>query len=318
MGKCCFEIYLWRRFCDLFNEYPFRRAPAFVIPKGAVRSKASEPGGIPTVERTVPFGMTKAVGQKMRSQHSAVESPGESVKKQFEYMKKLALPVLLGISLLWGCSKSMLYSPSLNLSNKPLKEKELDLQGGVELMPEARTEILGGNKTTLGVSGQVGYGFSDKFSLGVKGWIDAQGREDAARFGVALQGVVTRMTGPAKRLLLVPRIGLAFWGDQITGYGLGASAVFQKELSDQTAWHFGAGFAWGFRYLNEDINAAGENKIPMGLGLLGHIGFAWEFAPGLRLSVEATPLYQINTFDKNQQFIVSPQLGLGYTFRREN
>jgi len=233
-------------------------------------------------------------------------------------MKKLTLPVLLGIVLLWSCSKSVVYSPSLNLSNKPLKEKELDLQGGVELMPEARTENLGGSKTTFGVSGQIGYGFSDKFSLGVKGWIDAQGREDAARFGVALQGVVAHMTGPTKRLLLVPRIGLAFWGDQIAGYGLGASAVFQKELSEITAWHFGAGLAWGFRYLNEDTNAAGENKIPMGFGLLGHIGFAWEFAPGLRLSADATPLYQINTFDKNQQFMVSPQLGLGYTFRQGN
>jgi hypothetical protein len=254
----------------------------------------------------------------MRSQHSAVESPGESVKKQFEYMKKLTLPVLLAMLLLWSCSKSMVYSPSLNLPNKPLKEKELDLQGGVELMPEARTENLGGNKTTFGVSGQIGYGFSDKFSLGVKGWIDAQGREDAARFGVALQGQVVNTISSTNRLVLVPRIGLAFWGDQITGYGLGASAVFQKEFSERTAWHFGAGLAWGFRYLNEDINAAGENKVPMGFGLLGHLGFAWEFAPGLRLSAEAVPLYQINTFDKNQQFIVSPQLGLGYTFRREN
>ncbi len=233
-------------------------------------------------------------------------------------MIKLIIPVLLGIVLLWSCSKSMVYSPSLNLSNKPLREKELDLQGGVELMPEARTENLDGSKTTFGVSGQIGYGFSDKFSLGVKGWIDAQGREDVARFGVALQGQVVKITGPTNRLLLVPRIGLAFQGDQIAGYGLGSSAVFQKTLSGRTAWHFGAGLAWGFRYLDRDTNAAGENKIPMGFGLLGHIGFVWEFAPGLRLSAEATPLYQINTFDKNQQFMVSPQLGLGYTFRRDN
>lgn len=231
-------------------------------------------------------------------------------------MKKLFRVVLPCILLLGSCTKSMVYSPSLNLPNKPIREKEIDIQGGVELMPEARAENLGGSPTTFGVNGQIGYGFSDKFSLGVKGWIDAQGREGATRFGVALHGQVVRATGPTKRLVIMPRIGLALQGDQIAGYGLGASAVFQKEFSEQVAWHIGGGLAWGFRYLNEDINAAGENKIPMGFGLLGHLGLAWEFAPGLRLGVEATPLYQINTFDENQQFIVSPQLGLGYTFRR--
>lgn len=58
-------------------------------------------------------------------------------------MKKLILPVLLGIDMLCGCSKNTVYSPSLSLSNKPLKENELDLQGGIELLPEARAENLG-------------------------------------------------------------------------------------------------------------------------------------------------------------------------------
>jgi len=54
----------------------------------------------------------------------------------------------------------------------------------------------------------------------------------------------------------------------------------------------------------------------MGYGLLFNSGFVWDMTQSLRLNVEINPIYQINTFDKKQQFIVSPTIGFGYTFHK--
>ncbi|MGB3549031.1 MAG: hypothetical protein WBA17_18800, partial [Saprospiraceae bacterium] len=67
------------------------------------------------------------------------------------------LTTLLLLAALTSCSPSLIYSPSINLTNESLKSGEIDLSGGVELLPETRPDAIRGNQTTLGVSGQLAY-----------------------------------------------------------------------------------------------------------------------------------------------------------------
>ncbi|MBK8626642.1 MAG: hypothetical protein IPN86_14065 [Saprospiraceae bacterium] len=54
----------------------------------------------------------------------------------------------------------------------------------------------------------------------------------------------------------------------------------------------------------------------MGFGLLFNTGIVWDISPSLRLNMEINPVYQINTFENNQKFVISSTLGFGYTFHK--
>lgn len=222
------------------------------------------------------------------------------------------------IGLLTSCSRSLVYSPSINLTNKPLKEKEIDLQGGAELLPETRPEELQGNQTTLGLSGQFSYGFSDKFNLTIKGWADIEGRESLIRSGYSLNGQIIKVLSERDRVIILPRIGIALNGNDITGYGLGTSMIYQNSINQKLSWYGGAGLLWGFRYLEKDINSDNEEKIPMGFGVVGNLGLVWQLSNHLRLNCELNPIYQINPFDNNSQILLTPSLGIGYTINRKS
>jgi len=199
------------------------------------------------------------------------------------------------------------------LTNQPIQEKEIDLQGGVELLPEARPEELKGNQTTFGLSGQLSYGFSEKFNLTIKGWADTEGRENLIRSGYSLNGQFIKILSERKRVILLPRIGFALNGNDITGYGLGTSMIYQNSINQNFSWYGGAGLLWGFRYLEKETNKENEEKLPMGFGIIGNLGIGWQLSNSIRLNCELNPIYQINTFDENSQILLSPSIGIGYT-----
>ena len=227
------------------------------------------------------------------------------------------IQILIIIGLLTSCSKSLVYSPSINLTNQPIQEKEIDLQGGVELLPEARPEELKGNQTTFGLSGQLSYGFSEKFNLTIKGWADSEGRENLFRSGYSLNGQLIKILSERKRVILIPRIGFALNGNEITGYGLGTSMIYQNSINQNFSWYGGAGLLWGFRYLEKETNNENEEKLPMGFGIVGNLGIGWQLSNSIRLNCELNPIYQINTFDDNTQILLSPSIGIGYTIDRK-
>lgn len=226
--------------------------------------------------------------------------------------------VIIGVTFLAGCSQSLVYSPAVNIPNKPLREDEVDLQGGVEMLPEARAENIGGNMTTFGLSGQVGYGFTDNFNMTVRGWADIEEREDYSRSGFALNAQFVKQLNLTSSLIIVPRAGIAMYGDAVDGHGFGLSVFYHKELSEKLGFYGGAGGIWGFHQLMEkDRNEKGVVRAQMGFGVISNIGISWQFFDNFRLNCEINPLYQINSFDQNEQFIVAPQIGVGYIFRSE-
>ncbi len=231
-------------------------------------------------------------------------------------LKEITLIMFIG--LLSSCSKSLVYSPSINLTNQPIKEKQIDLQGAFELLPEARPEELGGSPITAGVSGQISYGFTERFNLTLKGWGDISSREPSIRTGYSLTGQFIKLYSEQNRLIILPRIGMALSGSDIAGYGLGLSTIYQSNINEKLSWYAGGGLIWGFRYLSKDFNRANEIKLPMGIGIMGNLGIGWQISKNFRLNCELNPIYQINTFDRNSQFLLSPSIGIGYTLNRKS
>ena len=229
-----------------------------------------------------------------------------------------SVTIILLIVLSTSCSKSLVYSPSVNLTNQPLKEKELDLQGGIEMLPETRPEELKEAQTTFGMSGQLLYGFTDNFSLGIKGWADLEGRENLIRTGFSLNAQFQKTIDENNRIIILPRIGMALNGNEISGYGIGTSVIYQNVISQKLSWYGGLGLLWGFRYLEKDPNYQNEEKIPMGFGFIGNLGLGYQLSNTFRLNCELSPIYQINTFDENSQLLLSPTVGIGYTLKRKN
>lgn len=229
-------------------------------------------------------------------------------------MKYIWIVILLGM--FTSCSTSLVYSPSINLANQPLKEKEIDLHAGVELLPETRPEELKGNQTTLGASAQLSYGFTDKFNLTAKGWADIEYRENRFRSGYSISGQFINSISENSRVIILPRIGFALNEDNIEGYALGTSIIYQKSINKNFSLYGGAGVLWGFRHLEKETNFEGEEKMPMGFGIVGNFGLGWQLSNNFRLNCELIPIYQINTFENSSQMIVSPTIGIGYTINK--
>lgn len=227
------------------------------------------------------------------------------------------ITILVLIVLLSSCAKSLVYSPSVNLTNQPIQEKEIDLQGGVELLPETRPEELEGSQTTFGFNGQLSYGFSEKFNLTIKGWADLEGREALIRSGYSLNGQFIKTLNERRRIIILPRVGIALNGNDISGYGLGSSVIYQNSINQRFSWYSGAGLLWGFRYLEKESNSNNEEKLPMGFGIVGNLGLGCQLSSSIRLNCELNPIYQINTFDENSQILLSPSVGIGYTIKRK-
>jgi len=202
------------------------------------------------------------------------------------------------------------------MTNSPLNDGDVDLQGGIEMLPESRPEKLGGSNNTLGLNGQLSYGFSNNFNLTMKGWVDIQGREIYHRHGYSIGAQFVKKIDDKSRRIVLPRFGIAFNDGNVAGYGIGGSIIYQSTINDNLSWYGGAGFAWGFRYLEKDLNFNDEEKLPMGFGVLGNLGLGWNLSHSLRLNFELSPIYQLNSFDDNSQFLLAPSVGMGYTIRQ--
>lgn len=203
------------------------------------------------------------------------------------------------------------------MPQKILKEGELDFSGGIELMPEARAEELGGRSTTIGLNGQMSYALKNQFIISTKSWLDVEGRENYFRSGHSLSAQIIKPKTNQSRFIILPRIGVALNDDDIKGYGIIASIFYHEEMSERFSFYFGGGVLWGFQNLGRSTNSNGEDKIPMGLELIGHTGIAVDLSKGFRLNVEITPIIQLNSFDENYQVILSPQVGFGFTLKRK-
>jgi hypothetical protein len=199
------------------------------------------------------------------------------------------------------------------LATQALSEKQLDLQGGLEMMPEARPDQVEGAGLTTGVSGRLSYGFSDRFTMGLHAWGEVENRLGNFRGGYALQAQIYYPVSPGQQFIFIPKVGMVLNASTISGYGLEGALVYQKLFNPRFSAYAGGGLAVGIHELEKQQNIENELKIPMGMALIGHLGLSWQLTVHLRLNAEVHPIYQINSFDEVQHFLLSPHIGIGYT-----
>lgn len=229
-------------------------------------------------------------------------------------MKQLIIFALLAI-LVSSCAKSLTYSPSLNLPNQPLKKKEVDLQAGLELLPESKPDEINASNS-IGFHGTFSYGFSEKFNVSLKGWVDTGANSEGMRPGLSLTGQFIRQINPTSKLLIIPRIGTADMG---WGYGLSNSVVYHKSQTRKFNWYSGLGVGWGFYKLEKfSYNSNKAPEYPFGYIIMSHLGIGYNLSSSLRLNCELNPIYQINPFDEVNHLLFSPSVGLGYTLRSKS
>lgn len=232
------------------------------------------------------------------------------MKSSFIHSLRLFLLLLT----LVACSPSLTYSPSYNLSHGALEKDQVDLSGGIELLPETRPEKVNGVSTSLGYNLRVAYGFRENFNMNVKAWGDIRGPFSSSRGGYALSAQFIKELADNKRLLFIPRAGIATGGFNVDGFGIGFSTLRQHDLNERFSWYTGGGLIWGFNELESTENYLGQNEFPMGYALKANLGLAYQLGNHLRLNAELNPIFQLNPFDAVNHFIIAPSLNLGYTF----
>ena len=228
----------------------------------------------------------------------------------------------IGLVSLSSCAASLVYSPSIGLTTKPLKQGDIDLKGAAVLLPETRPSSIG-VQTTLGGEAHIAYGFTDKLALQVKGW--AAVKPDNVRMGYSLAGIRTLKETEKLRLILMPRVGIALNGNNIDGYGVELPLILQYNENANTTLFVGLGGAFGFSQLdkinkNADLASgiAGEAfKYPYGYAALLHTGLAYRLTRQFRINLELSSIYQLNTFDDRSHYLLSPNLAIGYTIGKK-
>lgn len=147
----------------------------------------------------------------------------------------------LGLLLGTSCTSSLIYSPTAGVPDKPLKQGEVSASGQFELLPETRPVVFEntGRNTSMGASLQLGYGFSNKFSLITRGSADVEGRLGALRTSYSLTGLYHWNLGNRSRIVWLNRAGISLNDNKVNGYGLQSVGLWQNDFSNR--WTFTAG-----------------------------------------------------------------------------
>ncbi len=162
-------------------------------------------------------------------------------------------------------------------------------------------------------------GFSERFNMSLKGWYDLEGRADTLRSGYSLAAHFIKRKTPASRVIIVPKIGITLRANVINGYGATTAVVYHRTVGNKVGWYGGLELGWGTHdFFKEWHHDRQKDIMPMGFAALAHLGIAGELFGGLRVNAEITPVYQFNYFDDNQQFMVSPQIGIGYVLNSKD
>jgi hypothetical protein len=200
-----------------------------------------------------------------------------------------------------------------------LTKNQLDVGGSMELLPETiQTNALSGNPMNIGLSGQITYGFTDKLNIGAR--ITSSFEENAFQFDGRTSAILTgQYKQPTSNglLIYIPRVGIALDANSIEGSGYGLSAIFHQVAAPKFAWYGGIGGFWGVYALQKVDNRYDEEKRQMGFGIVSNIGASYNLGDHLRANIEFNPTYHLNTFDEISSFVIAPQIGFGYTFKKK-
>jgi hypothetical protein len=214
--------------------------------------------------------------------------------------RSFILPIILLALFACSCSSSLVYSPSTMLPARPLTTHQGQIIACVEMLPETRPQEVG-RFSVLGGGGTIRYAFSDRVTLGGKGWSELI-HGDTRRGGLSLEGIV--MTGRDSTSLLwglMPRVAMVF-GEGLFSDGQGAalSAVFWFPVTSYLTPYVALGPVLGVRNFQEE----------WGYGVIGNAGVTVRLIEKLYLSLELSGIAQYNVHDDVASGVLAPAAAL--------
>jgi len=210
------------------------------------------------------------------------------------------------IVLIAGCTRSLVYSPSMNLPPQPLKQKEAQVLGGVGFFPETRPHLVE-HKSAFGTEGTFRLAFCDHITLQGKYWHDLSDNLDDNRYGLSFSMIAAFADSTSLRFGLIPTAAFASGNGDFQGGGGGMFlALWYSGFSPITIYGT-LGPAFGIRVTDEE-----ESK--WGWGLLINTGIAALIKKHLTINVELAGIKQENKYDHKTEYFLCPSINIGYLF----
>lgn len=219
---------------------------------------------------------------------------------------------LLIILLLTSCS-SLVYSPSLGLTGKKLKEKQIDISGGAGMLPETQPHI--DREATEGAFLKVGYGFSDNFNLNLNVWSAFKNGTLSSRRGYSFHSRIVLKDSARSHFEIIPRTAVLIDGNSINGYGFALPIVYVNNITDRLFFYIGAGPAVGTQKFEKIKDAHQDMVYPAGFGAIGHFAFGYTIFSKLRIVAEINPILEFNEYNDELNYMLTPSLTIGYVLK---
>jgi hypothetical protein len=209
------------------------------------------------------------------------------------------------LTLLFSCTSSLVYSPSVGVSNKKIDKGDVNLQASYELLPETRPDKVD-DKYSNGMNLGLSYGFTDNASLKLRGWNDMVKYPNDFRHGYSA-GLMLDYTENGNGWLIYPRAGILFDDNSVDGGGISFNSLYKMQVNKTLSLYGGMGLVLGWRDISNKVE-----KKQYGYGLLLNLGSSYDIYKGLGINFELNPVYQLNMYDDVNHFIVAPAIGFYY------
>ena len=233
--------------------------------------------------------------------------------KKGEFIKSVQfVSLLLFLLSIQECS-SLLYSPSLVLSDKPLTEGKADVVAGAVALPETNPSIYG-ETIKYGYQVMLGYGFSDAVDAHLAHLGEfVPSSFSSFRSGYSLQSRIRPDARENSQFEFVPRFSILFSSSSAKSYGFDVPFIYLKRFNTNTYMYLGTGPFFGI----ENFTQLFDTNLAHVYGLICHIAMGYNFAPSLRIMGEVNPILQENDFNRTFRFILAPSISAAFLFGRK-
>lgn len=215
----------------------------------------------------------------------------------------------VAIVLLTSCTSSLVYSPSVGVTNNKIEKGDVNLQAAFELLPETIPKEIEDNYSK-GMNLGFAYGINDKISLKLRAWSDLKTYTDtfseAFRHGYSA-GLMFDFTDDKGGWIFYPRVGILFDDNSVDGGGISFNSLYKMQVNKTLSLYGGVGLVLGWRDISSEVE-----KKEYGYGLLFNIGSSFDIYKGLGINFELNPVYQLNMYDEVNHFLVAPSIGFYY------
>ncbi len=210
--------------------------------------------------------------------------------------------------LLTGCASSLVYSPSMNLSPKPLKKGQSQALAGVGYFPETRPKYTE-HKTAEGGEATFRFALCDHFAMQFKGWKDLSDNLDVSRYGASFSFIGMLNDSSKVRFGLIPTGAFLFSGSDCDAGGGGLFMGIWYNYFKHVDFYSVVGPAAGAKNLNA------EDK-QWGWGLFLNVGTAVTVGEHLTFNLELAGIKQKNEYEHVRDYFLCPSINIGYIMER--